>query len=115
MHVTKVKWFDDKVVEMTRESAVEGLFRASEFLLQKANETVPLRESILKTSGSTSQDEAALVATVSYDTPYAARQHEEVTYTHTHGRAKWLELTMQEQAKKVAEVFAAAQEKGWHR
>lgn len=31
---------------------------------------------------------------VSYNTPYAIRQHEDLTYHHAHGRAKWMETAL---------------------
>ena len=105
----KIRWFPQKAQQMSQAGAVEGLFRASEFLLAKANETVPLAEATLKDSGDTDVDESALVATVSYDTPYAAVQHESRSFTHPHGRrAKWLQLTFQEQVRPVRDILARA-------
>jgi len=65
---------------------------AAEFLLGEANRHVPLEESTLEKSGKASADESTLTAAVSYDTPYARRQHEDVTLRHADGRtAKWLQ------------------------
>ena len=65
---------------------------AAEFLLEEANRHVPLEESTLEKSGKASVDESTLTAAVSYDTPYARRQHEDVNLRHADGRtAKWLQ------------------------
>jgi len=56
---------------------------------------VPLEEGTLQRSGQTSIDEANLTGTVSYGTPYAVRQHEELTWRHAPGRqAKYLETAV---------------------
>ncbi len=84
------------------EAAVGDL---AEFLLEQANRTVPIEEGTLQRSGGTSQD--GLKATVFYDTPYAARQHEEMDYQHDAGRrAKWLELTFKEEEPRALEFLA---------
>lgn len=45
-------------------------------------------------------------ATVSYDGPYARRQHEELTWRHETGRAKYLELAVIEEADNAVDVMA---------
>jgi hypothetical protein len=52
-------------------------------------------------------DRANLRAVVSYDTPYAVRQHEDTRLRHLNGRrAKWLELTGREEAPTVKKFLA---------
>ena len=47
------------------------------------------------------------MASIYYDTPYAARQHEDTSLNHDPGRrAKWLELTLQERTADVRRFFA---------
>jgi hypothetical protein len=76
----------------------------TEFLLEESNRTVPIEEDTLERSGQAEFDAAEMQGTVSYDTPYAARQHEETGWRHDPGRrAKWLELTFAEQADAVAD------------
>lgn len=88
-----------------RKAASEGLADAAEFLLEEANRTVPIEEATLTRSGATDVD--GLQASVFYDTPYAVRQHEDTRLRHDQGRrAKWLEMTMREQAKQVGEHIA---------
>ncbi|MEU3945462.1 hypothetical protein [Streptomyces sp. NPDC029526] len=75
-----------------RDAAARGLLLGAEFVLAESQELVPIDEGGLQNTGTASVDAGDLVAMVSYDTPYAARQHEELTWRHAPGRqAKYLE------------------------
>lgn len=102
-----VQWFGQEAKTRTRAGAVDGLRTAAMFALTEANRTVPLDQGPLQRSGDTDVDPAALEAIVYYNTPYARRQHEEITWKHPkQGRAKWLELTMQEQHERIQRIIA---------
>ncbi|MFJ5999659.1 minor capsid protein [Streptomyces sp. NPDC092370] len=96
------------VMRGTRAGAVRGLRLASEHVLTESRRVVPIEEATLERSGVATVDESSLTAAVSYDTPYAVRQHEELTYQHDAGRtAKYLERPMTEEADTVGEIIAA--------
>jgi hypothetical protein len=107
-----VKWTVDRrqlAVEEVRKAAAEALFDAGHFLEEEANRTVPLEEGTLQRSSTVSVDRQALRVSVSYDTPYARRQHEDVRLRHNGGRrAKWLELTWREQSQRALDYLAAS-------
>lgn len=89
-------------------AAARGLALAAEHVLGEANKKVPLEEGTLERSGSTSVDEANLQAAVSYDTPYAVRQHEDAM-NHNDGRThKWLENALNAETDAVTEIIAKA-------
>jgi len=91
-----------------REGAARGLLLAAEHVLGISNNVVPLDESTLQSSGTASVDEASLTAMVSYDTPYAVRQHEELRWRHAPGRtAKYLENSLNAARGDVAAIIAA--------
>jgi hypothetical protein len=91
-----------------REGAARGLHLAAEHLLAEANRRVPLDEGTLERSGTASVDAGALEAAVSYDGPYAARQHEELTWRHLPGReAKYLEKPARQEAPVMLDLIAA--------
>ena len=91
-----------------REGAAAGLHDAVEHALGESNRIVPIEEGTLERSGRTSVDPDNLQAAVSYDTPYAVRQHEDLTYHHDQGReAKYLEKTMAAEADQMREIIAA--------
>lgn len=72
-----------------------GLMRALELILAESNKIVPLDEATLERSGKVSVSEDDLKGAIYYDTPYAMRQHEELSWKHAPGRqAKFLETAM---------------------
>lgn len=82
-----------------------GLRKAVEHWLTEANKHVPHDEGVLERSGTASTD--GLRGAVSYDTPYAVRQHEDMTLHHDgKGRAKWLETAGAAEAATMAEIIA---------
>lgn len=94
--------------DAVKAAANKGLFLAAEHILQVSNTQVPIEEGTLERSGSTSADEGALKAAVSYDTPYAARQHEEMSWHHDQGRsAKFLESAFNSESKTAGQIIAA--------
>lgn len=92
--------------------AIEGVRLAGEHVLQVANGRVPLLEGTLERSGKVSDPEVQdgqVVGAVSYDTPYAVRQHEETDYHHTAGRqAKYLETAVNDTAGVQRAIIAQA-------
>lgn len=73
-------------------ATVLGLRKWGELVLQQSRAIVPLDEATLERSGVASVDEPSMTAAVSYDTPYAVAQHENMEYQHAPGReAKYLE------------------------
>lgn len=91
--------------ERGRRLAAEGLTRALEHTLGEANKLVPLREGTLERSGKVIV--VNLKGTISYDTPYAVRQHEELTWRHLPGRqAKYLETPMNTERDVMLQLMA---------
>jgi hypothetical protein len=97
-----------------RDAAARAFQDAGEYLLEEANRTVPHEEGTLARSGKVTTTRAGsngvetrILTAVSYDTPYAVRQHEDTRLRHDPGRrAKWLERTFAEQAGRVGEFIA---------
>lgn len=88
-----------------REAAARGLAMALEHTLGEANKLVPLREGTLERSGKVTV--VNLKGTISYDTPYAVRQHEELTWRHLPGRqAKYLETPMNTERDVMLQLMA---------
>lgn len=88
--------------------ALKGLVLGGEYILKLSNDRVPIEEGTLERSGRVTDDGREEVA-VSYDTPYARRQHEDMSLHHDAGRsAKFLETAAHEAGHKVKEIIAAA-------
>lgn len=101
------RWFGDDVARAIKKAAGDGLFEGAEMLLEDANRSVPHEEGTLMRSGTAAVDRDALEAAVSFNTPYAVRQHEELDYRHAPGRrAKWLELAHAENKVRISEHIA---------
>lgn len=88
-----------------RRLASEGLRRGLEHVLAESRKIVPLDEGTLERSGRVDVD--GLDGAVSYDTVYARRQHEELTWRHLPGRtAKYLEKPMNRERAVVLRLMA---------
>lgn len=109
----RMTWHGSAVKAAARANALAGLRESLEFVLTESNKAVPLDEGTLMRSGTTSVDEANLRGAVSYDTPYAVRQHEEVTWRHSPGRtAKYLENAVNSNQQQIAAIMQS-HFRGW--
>ena len=82
----------DLVGKLAAEEAGKAVEDIAQWVLAEATQQVPLEDGDLMHSGKVIVDEANRRAYVSFDTPYAVRQHEDMTYQHDSGRkAKYLE------------------------
>lgn len=99
--------------ERGRRLTSEGLARALEHTLGVSNSKVPLREGTLERSGKVTVH--GLSGAISYDTVYAVRQHEELTWRHLPGRsAKYLETAMNTERETQLALIAVPL-RGWLR
>lgn len=95
----------DQALDTITEGAEQGLRYAVEHALTEANKTVPHDEGKLEQSGAASA--SGLRGAVSYDTPYAVRQHEDMSLRHDgKGRAKWLEDTLATERHTMGQIVA---------
>jgi hypothetical protein len=89
-----------------REAAEQGLGVAMEHLLGESRKLVPHEEGTLERTGTAVVE--GLSGAVYFDTPYAARQHEELTWRHDPGRqAKYLEKPAAAEADTMLALVAA--------
>lgn len=99
-----------KMTDGVRKGARQGMAEAMLHLETEANKSVPHDEGTLERSSDTGveDDSSGVTGSLSYDTPYAAAQHENLALHHDgKGRAKWLELTMAEQRHALGQIVAA--------
>lgn len=98
-----------RVLDHTREGANDGLELAAEHVLGISDAHVPIEEGTLSRSGKVSTDPGRLKSAVSYDTPYAAVQHEDMSMRHDPGRsAKFLENAFNGERRTVAEIITTS-------
>ncbi|MGW4467471.1 minor capsid protein [Micromonospora sp. NPDC004704] len=105
----ELTWDDDKVLAALSEATMDGLELAAEHLLQVSSGLVPHEEGDLERSGEVSRDDSQDAVAVSYDRPYAVRQHEDMTLRHDDGRrAKYLEEPMTTERDTMLALIAKA-------
>lgn len=116
MQRSTVSWNGKAVKGQTDTDVVRGLLMAAEYLLSQSDEVVPIDEGVLSRSGVASVDRATFTSAVSYDTPYAVKQHENPDYRHAPGRTfKYLETPWTREAAAMAQIIAVQVRKGMRR
>jgi hypothetical protein len=103
----ELDWDGDRVTEEAQRGAVRGLRRGAEHLLAVSRQMTPREEGTLRRSGVASVDAATRTAAVSYDTPYAVYQHEELGLRHVEGGAKYLERPMHSERADILAIIGA--------
>jgi hypothetical protein len=103
---SRITWHGHRITRQARKGAVRGLALAAEHILTEAQKIVPIEEGTLGRSGTASVDDGKLRAAVSFDTPYAVVQHEDMTLGHDAGRqAKYLEQPLAAEKATVGKIL----------
>lgn len=100
-----LQWNGADVAARVQAAAEKANIQAGEVLLSHARAKAPIQDGLLRASGKASASGKS--AAVSFNTPYAARQHEEVGWNHPGGGgAKYLENAKNEFAGEYAQIVA---------
>lgn len=101
-----LNWYGGQVTREIRAAAADALEIAAEHLKTESQRVVPIEEATLERSAFVDVDAGELRAAVSYDTPYAVKQHEDLTLGHDPGRqAKYLEEPANREAKVIGNII----------
>jgi len=103
----ETEWNGDRVDDAARRGAARGLGLGAEHVRGVSVDRTPLDTAALRDSATTSHDPESLTAAVSYDTAYAARQHEELNWQHRTGGPKFLESALASERDTVARLIQA--------
>lgn len=113
---TSFRWEGRAWLARTKRSAALGLEKGLEHVLAESRKLVPLDEGTLERSGRVVMNTGGggvIEGAVTYDTIYAVRQHEEMTWKHLPGRsAKYLEIPMNTERNVVLALVAAEIRRG---
>lgn len=93
------------------DGAEDGVKRVLEDLLGRAQRLAPVEEGTLRAAGNLEVTRTAgdVEGTISFDTVYAARQHEETDWVHPlGGQAKYLEAPLREQLPRYERIIGAS-------
>lgn len=108
MSGVNTQWNGDIVTAMINANAPEALNYGAELLRGDSVPLAPVDRGPLRGSAQvTPASSSSLTAYVSYDTPYAARQHEELDWHHDDGQAKYLEGPLTENEAKYQQAIAS--------
>ena len=116
----KLKWEGEKVTGAVRQAARRALYEGAEVILKESKAIVPHASGSLERSGTVSPPMPADTIYISYNTPYARRQHEELNWRHpdptnpisSSGRsAKYLEIPFNKNKQKVIRNIGRAIER----
>ncbi|WP_037161065.1 hypothetical protein [Rhodococcoides fascians] len=100
-----LQWNSAAVEAAITRGAEEGVFEAAQVLQDLAVQKTPIQDGILRASAKATAD--GLESAVSFNTPYAVRQHEDLALNHPNGgEAKYLERAANS-FMPVAEVMIA--------
>lgn len=103
----RVERHDDELIARLFGGAAAGLNHGAEVLRGYSVPLAPVDRGPLRESAQVTEATASsLTAHVSYDTPYAARQHEELDYHHEDGQAKYLEQPLEEHRDDLLQAIA---------
>lgn len=93
-----------------RAACEKALTLSTEHLLTESRRLAPIEEGPLERSGKATVD--GMRGAVSFATPYAVRQHEDMTYRHDAGRqAKYLEQPATTEAATISRIHATTIER----
>lgn len=99
-------WKGDQIIRSLQQAAKAASLAAAEHLGDEAVQRTPVETGTLRASMKVTTDGEGTSA-VSYNTPYAARQHEEISWQHPGGgQAKYLENAITAAAPTMREAIA---------
>lgn len=99
-----VDWRGEQVARNIEKAAELAALAAGEKLLDEAVQRTPVETGTLRGSAKVTVEGKESV--VSYNTKYAARQHEEVGWHHHDGQAKFLESALLDYQDELKQIMA---------
>lgn len=98
----KFKWRGEEAERLIREAAMDAIRTGAEHILTEAINETPIDTGTLRRSGTVTEAPVENAVYVSFNTPYARRQHEDLTLRHPRGgKAKYLEDPFKRNVAKV--------------
>lgn len=102
MSDSELKWRGEEVERLIRETAFQAIRDGAEAILTEAIDETPIDTGTLRRSGTVTEAPQENAVYISFNTPYAVKQHEDLTLKHPRGgKAKYLETPFNANKKKV--------------
>ena len=103
----RLEWNGPKVIAEIEAQAPAALTAAAEYVRGESVQRTPIDEGTLRASAAVKTVNAETVQ-IGFHTPYAAKQHEELSYRHPKGgQAKYLESVLIENQEQIRALIAA--------
>lgn len=99
-----LNWGGDHIARRIEQGKTSAARRGADLLRDEAVQRTPLETGTLRNSAKVTAADG--VGAVSFNTPYAVRQHEELGYTHHDGQAKYLETAMIDNQTQIRDAIA---------
>lgn len=107
-----MKWRGNQAVKIAQEAAFQALHDGAEAILTEAIDETPVDTGTLRRSGTVTDAKREGTVYVSFNTPYARRQHEDLTFNHPRGgKAKYLEDPFNRSKKKIMRLVSLRMKK----
>lgn len=108
-----LRWRGREITARAQSLARQGLWDAAEHLRGVSQDAAPIDEGTLRATAAVTRLQGGDTVAVSYDTPYARRQHEELGYRHPKGgRAKYLEDPAREEETTMRRIVETTIKRG---
>lgn len=99
-------WNGDQIARRLEQSATSAARRGAHLLRDEAVQRTPIETGTLRNSAKVTAADGE--AAVSFNTPYAVKQHEDLSLAHPGGgQAKYLETAAADNKQRIAEAIAA--------
>lgn len=102
--MAELDWRGQQVSKNIDQATTNALRAGAHLLRDEAVQRTPVETGTLRGSAKASVSDKEAI--VSYNTPYAARQHEEVGWHHNDGQAKYLESAFLDNKQKIQQAIA---------
>lgn len=90
--MARMKWDDSKAKRIVRTAGLKAINDVIEDIATDSQNEAPLLSGTMERSQAVAENRSQMEVYISYNTPYAIKQHEELGYRHAPGRkAKYLE------------------------
>jgi len=89
--MSNFRWRGDLARRIARQAAMQALHDGAEHILTESIDETPIDSGTLRRSGTVTDVPSEESVFVSFNTPYAVKQHEDLSLRHTDGKAKYLE------------------------
>jgi len=99
----RLTWRGNQVTNAVKQAILQGLRDGAEHILTESIDECPIESGTLRRSGKVTEIDEKLI--ISYDTPYATKQHEDMSLQHIDGKAKFLEDPFNRNQQRVLDLI----------